>query len=444
MIVSRLVLTIQPDDAAMKLGRGAITAAADAFHVSRITIRKIWQRALANFRNPNIRSFISSPCKKGNCGRNQKWNREEVSEAVKALPLHQRRTIRSLAHALRMPKSTLWDMKDDKRDAVIMPVTIALKPLLTEEHKLQRVLYCCSKFNAAENRYHDFYDSIHIDEKWFFISEKQLRVYLAIDEEAPGRYAQHHDHLIKVMFLCAVARPRFDAEGECTFDGKIGMWPFVEYVPAQRRSVNRPRGAIITTPVSCTRERYRRMLIDNLLPAIRIRWPNRDRTILVQQDGATAHISSNDAEFRLHATQGMWDIRLETQAAKSPDTNVLDLSFFRALQSAQWRLGAEVTIDGLIRQTLQAFREFEPRKLDFAFLTLQCCMDDILTLNGGNDYKIRHMAKERLLNEGALPTTIEASDNAIEMYRAVMGVDDEDDDERRRLQMIQAEGVAAV
>jgi hypothetical protein len=29
----------------------------------------------------------------------------------------------------------------------------------------------------------------------------------------------------------------------------------------------------------------------------------------------------------IHANQGVWDISLETQPAKSPDTNVLDLSF---------------------------------------------------------------------------------------------------------------------
>ena len=78
-----------------------------------------------------------------------------------------------------------------------------------------------------------------------------------------------------------------------------------------------------------------------------------------------------------------WEIRLETQPPKSPDTNVLDLSFFRALQSAQWALDSETTIDGLIRQTMQVFREFEPRKIDYVFLTLQCCLDDILVRLGG-------------------------------------------------------------
>jgi len=28
------------------------------------------------------------------------------------------------------------------------------------------------------------------------------------------------------MFLAAVARPRFDANGTVIFDGKLGIWPF--------------------------------------------------------------------------------------------------------------------------------------------------------------------------------------------------------------------------
>ncbi len=89
------------------------------------------------------------------------------------------------------------------------------------------------------------------------------------------------------MFLCALARPRFDDNGNCTFDEKIGMWPFVEEVEAQRRSDNRPRGTIITGVVSCDKNRYREYLIQKVLPAIRMKWPDRDRRLLIQQDGAS-------------------------------------------------------------------------------------------------------------------------------------------------------------
>jgi hypothetical protein len=58
-------------------------------------------------------------------------------------------------------------MKQDKLESVIMPMYIALKPLLTDQLKLQRVFIATDKVDAAENKYHGFYDSVHIDEKWF-------------------------------------------------------------------------------------------------------------------------------------------------------------------------------------------------------------------------------------------------------------------------------------
>jgi hypothetical protein len=58
------------------------------------------------------------------------------------------------------------------------------------------------------------------------------------------------------MFLTAVARPRFYEEGNCTLDGKIGMWPFVVRQPAQQESRNCPRGAIATTPINVDYETF--------------------------------------------------------------------------------------------------------------------------------------------------------------------------------------------
>jgi hypothetical protein len=51
------------------------------------------------------------------------------------------------------------------------------------------------------------------------------------------------------MFLAAVARLRFDDQGNCTFDGKLGIWPFVEKVRAKRASANWPAGMIETKPI---------------------------------------------------------------------------------------------------------------------------------------------------------------------------------------------------
>lgn len=79
----------------------------------------------------------------------------------------------------------------------------------------------------------------------------------------------------------------------------------------------------------------------------------------------------------------------------------------------------ELSIDRLIAQVLTTFERFNERKNDFGFLTLQCCLDDILIRNGGNDYSIRHMGKERMLREGILPDRIEASKAAIFTFNFV-------------------------
>ncbi|KAI9110251.1 hypothetical protein K1719_018693 [Acacia pycnantha] len=51
------------------------------------------------------------------------------------------------------------------------------------------------------------------------------------------------------MFLVAVARPRFDSDGNETFSGKIGVFPLVTQEPAKRKSVNRPVGTLVTKPI---------------------------------------------------------------------------------------------------------------------------------------------------------------------------------------------------
>ena len=144
----------------------------EIFHVSRSSVQRVWTRALANYFDPHVRSFNASPKRKGACGRNLFWDREQIRQEVTQLSLHQRRTIRGLTHVLRIPKTTLHRMKQDKDDPVIRPVTIALKPFLTEQHKLLRVLYCCENLDRETRLYNSFYNHVHIDEKWFFVCKQ--------------------------------------------------------------------------------------------------------------------------------------------------------------------------------------------------------------------------------------------------------------------------------
>jgi hypothetical protein len=55
-------------------------------------------------------------------------------------------------------------------------------------------------------------------------------------------------HETKVLVFTAVTHPGFDHEdSNYKFDGKIGMWPFAAWQPAQKASRNCPRRAKVTT-----------------------------------------------------------------------------------------------------------------------------------------------------------------------------------------------------
>jgi hypothetical protein len=157
-IVQALLLIVVPGDVELKLMLGAIKSVSETFHVDRKTIRKIWQHALVNFNNPDIKRLISSPKKKGNSGRPQQWIRQDVRDAVSLLPLNQRRTIRSIASALEIPKSSVFRMRRDPNDVVIMSKTIALQPLRTDVYnKVQHVLFAVTKLNQVnDHHFHPF------------------------------------------------------------------------------------------------------------------------------------------------------------------------------------------------------------------------------------------------------------------------------------------------
>ena len=168
---------------------------------------------------------------------------------------------------------------------------------------------------------------VHVNEEWFFISEEVLRLYIAQGEVVPTRSVQNKEHMIKVVFLAAVARPRYDPEGECTCDGKIGMFPFIDRVASKRTSKNREKGTIETKLLPVNKKRCMDFMITKVLPAIKQKWPDWNRNVVIQQCGASAHTDKNDPQFVAAATSGNWNSSLMTQSPKSPDLDVLD--FFR-------------------------------------------------------------------------------------------------------------------
>jgi len=90
-------------------------------------------------------------------------------------------------------------------------------------------------------------------------------------------------------------------------------------------------------------------MVHKVLPAIRAKWPHKDvnQPIYIQQDNAPSHLEVNDPVFCEAAKQEGYDIRLICQPPNSPDFNILDLGFFRAIQSIQYKKQAK-TVEGLI------------------------------------------------------------------------------------------------
>ncbi|KAL7588113.1 hypothetical protein Lser_V15G38035 [Lactuca serriola] len=169
-----------------------------------------------------------------------------------------------------------------------------------------------------------------------------------------------------------------------------------------------------TKPIlSVTKEVTRSWFIEKVLPDIRAKWPRSHvGPIFIQQDNAKPHIDVNDNDFLEVASSDGFDIRLNFQPSNSPDLNVLDLGFFRAIQSLQEQ-EALGTIDELVHAVQTSFEKMQSQQLNNVFLTLQTCMMEIIRVQGGNNYQIPHIGKNRLELEGNLPLQIGCDENLI-------------------------------
>ncbi len=79
-------------------------------------------------------------------------------------------------------------------------------------------------------------------------------------------------------------------------------------------------------------------------------------------------------------------------------------------------------MDQLIDTVLLAFDEFDPMtKLNFGWLTLMSCFDNMIQCHGDNDFAILHMQKEKRHCNGTLPNLPIPSDEALEVFDIMGG-----------------------
>ncbi len=322
----------------------------------------------------------------------------------------ERTCIRDIATCLDLAPTTVWRLI---QRGEIKAHSNPLHPSLTDANKARRVEWILSLIQEDTIHHHPMYkamyDFIHIDEKWFYLTKKTQRVYLSNKEKIPYRAGKSSKFIPKAMFLGAVARPKWNQHGQCIFDGKIGIFPFINRVAAQRNSINRPRGSIEIKPTeSVTQEVYRTMLIEQLIPSILRKWPSDGATtIFIQQDNARVHITNDDPIWQQNNRRGGLTFILTQQPPNSPDCNILDLGFFRSIQSLMHKKMPK-NMNELIKAVEDAFEELHPKTLTNVWISLQHHLNEILKVKGSNDYIQPHFGKKVQEDNGRLRLQVRA------------------------------------
>lgn len=196
---------------------------AERFQVTERSVSAVWKRYEETGCHKTLRH---------NCGRKPKWNKTHLDKMLE-IPLEFKETLRSLAEALSIPRSSLHSLlRKSAIDGTVRRTSSYLKPMLDDFHKLRRAQFVREHIDMETGMFDDMMDKVHIDEKWFYIDKRQRSFYLHKDEPDPHRRCKNKSYLTKVMFMAAVARPRFLTAENKWFNGLIGIFPFVEQVEA--------------------------------------------------------------------------------------------------------------------------------------------------------------------------------------------------------------------
>ncbi|VFQ72347.1 unnamed protein product [Cuscuta campestris] len=137
------------------------------------------------------------------------------------------------------------------------------------------------------------------------------------------------------------------------------------------------------------------------------------RSIVLQQDNARPHISGTNQDFMTAGNANGFNITLSNQPPNSPDLNILDLGFFRAIQSLKEKC-APKNVAELVEAVRGAYAALTAETLNKVWLSYQDVMQQVMNDEGGNKYKLPHMAKDRLARQGALPVCLNVPHTLVE------------------------------
>ncbi|KAL2929724.1 hypothetical protein RDABS01_035134 [Bienertia sinuspersici] len=181
-----------------------------------------------------------------------------------------------------------------------------------------------------------------------FLTRKNLHCILAPKEKPPHRLVQSKNFISKFMFMSVIMRPRWNDDGTYNNSGKIANCPAD-------------------------------------LPKI----------VYIQADNAKPHGGGGGAdisEFIQSHGEDEWTFNWTPQPVNSPELNILDLGFFRSIQS-KYKKSMPSNIDKIIEEVGKAFDSLHPKTLSNVWMSLQYCMTEIMKCNGNIDYLLPHMKK---------------------------------------------------
>ena len=320
-----------------------------------------------------------------------------------------------------------------------------IKPKLTLTHRVNRLEFVLSQINKWTAEFTTLEDTVHGDEKWFFLMKdgQVCRVF----PDKNGKYKVpaapkvfHKSRMPKIMFLAVCAKPR----NEYGFDGRIGLWSFTLERFAKRSNIRTGTvvgESLMLEDVSVDARAYREKIInkDGVFDAMRQRmwwfhsdaryrtneqgvripcgqlvagkWkfkathgsrcPEAGQVLHYQHDGARPHTERvNTQLFRSHGAMKGFNIQVLVQPAQSPDLNVDDLAFFRSLQS-DVSLVAKGSRRDLLAAVVQCWNEYPAEKMEAVWLCLYTSYRGVLESVGGNEY-IRHSGMRSLRGTSAV------------------------------------------
>ena len=99
------------------------------------------------------------------------------------------------------------------RKALPLPLDAisTIQPDVSPENEVKRMQHCIVCIILATIQldpiFYGCYDVIHVDEKWFTITQEKARVITVPGEIIPQRTCRSKKFLQKLMFFCAIARP---------------------------------------------------------------------------------------------------------------------------------------------------------------------------------------------------------------------------------------------